>query len=105
MKSSILRSTLAITGVLTLLPMTVRAEVENDAQRLAHFKQIRQQSVEGRLNVLQQERACVQAAATMEALHSCEQVSHLIMEQMREQQKEGWESMPAGKHQEIDNKQ
>jgi hypothetical protein len=29
----------------------------------------------------------------------------LIMEQMREQQKEGWESMPAGKHQEIDNKQ
>jgi hypothetical protein len=104
MKNLSLGSVLFVTGVLIILPVVVYADNANEAQRLASLKQIKQQGLDGRLNVLQQERACVQAAATMEALHACGQASHQMMEKMHEQQKASWESLKASHHQDKENK-
>lgn len=95
MKKSILFSLFFVAGVSSVQSAAVYADSASDAQRLASLKQIRQQWLETRMNVLQQERACVQAAASLEALHTCDQMSRQMMERMQEQQKAGWESLKA----------
>jgi hypothetical protein len=90
MKVSALKIILLTIGALAALPLCAYAEGGNDPQRLAKLKEVKQQGLEGRLNVLQQEKACVRAAMSMDALHSCEQASHKSMEQLIERQKASW---------------
>lgn len=104
MKKSTLCCLFFAAGALTGFPVAVYADGANDAQQLATLKQIKQQGLEARLNMLQQERACVQAAPTMEALHSCEQMSRQMMERMQEQQKASWESLKAASQQDNESK-
>lgn len=95
MKKTIINSMLLALCVLVVLPGAVYADGATDAQRLAILKQLRQQGLEARLNVLQQERACVYAAASLDALHACDQMSRQMMERMQDQQKASWESFKA----------
>lgn len=104
MRNSIPGSMLLITGALTMLAVTAHAGESNEVQRLAGLKQIRQQFIEGGMYALQQERACVQAAPTMEALQACDQASRQMMERMRAQQNASRDSMNIGKPQDKDSK-
>lgn len=104
MKKTTLNIILVTIGVLIAPPLSAYADGGNDPQRLAKLKEVKLQGLEGRLNVLQQEKSCVQAATTMDALHSCEQVSHQSMEQLMEKQKASWESLKASNQQGKENK-
>jgi hypothetical protein len=103
MKKSILNSLLLMAAVSGGLAGAVYAEGANEMQRLSGLKQIKQQGLEARLNVLQQERACVMAAVTMEALNACDQMSRQMMEKMQEQQKASWENFKAASQRDTEN--
>jgi hypothetical protein len=104
MRNAILGSMLLITGMLTMIPVAAHAGETNAAQRLEGLKQIRQQFIESGMYALQQERACVQAAPTMEALQACDQASRQMMERMRAQQNASRDSMNIGRQQDKDRK-
>jgi len=104
MKKFTVGGLLLVAGVLSAMPVTVYAEGEEAAQRLASLKQVKQQGLEGRLNILQQERACVMAAASMEALHACDEMSRQMMDRMQEQQKASWENLKANSQPDKDRK-
>ncbi len=104
MKVSTLKIMLVTIGALTALPLSAYAESGNDPQRLAKLKEVRLQGMDGRLNILQQEKACVQAASTMDDMRTCEQASHQAMDQLMEKQKASWESLKAGNQQRQENK-
>lgn len=99
MKKTTLKIILVTIGALAALPNSAYGDGGNDPQRLAKLKEIKQQGLDGRLSVLQQEKSCVQAAATMEVLHSCEQTSRQAMEQLQEKQKASWESLKTSNQQ------
>lgn len=76
------------------LPVSAYAEGGNDIQK---HKEIKLQGIDGRISILQQERACVQAADNKGGVRACESASHQAMEQIMEKQKASWESMKEGK--------
>lgn len=104
MKKVSLKITLAAICALAALPVSVYGDGGSNLQRLAKLKEIKQQGLDGRLSVLQQEKSCVHAATTIDALHSCEQASNLAMEQVMEKQKAIWESLKASNQQGKENR-
>lgn len=76
-----------------LLALPVHAEQGQDAERFARMKEIKLQGIDGRLSALQQDRQCVQAATTHDAMKACEQASHRAMKDLEQAQKASWESL------------
>ena len=87
-----------------LVAISTYADGGNDPQRLANAKEIKQQGLDGRLRILQQEKSCVQAATSMDALRSCEGTSRQAMRQLEEKQKANWESLKASNQQGKENR-
>ena len=101
MKYAALKSVALLAGLSFLAP--ARADVASEMQHLSSVKQSKQQELEVRFNVLQQERACVMSAMTMAALQSCEQMSRQILEQLQAQQQRSLEAANAVKLQQKDS--
>jgi hypothetical protein len=85
--------TLIAALVLSAVATAVYAEGTNDTQRFDRMKQIKLQGIDGRLSALQQDRGCVQAATTNDAMKSCEQAWRQNMQRLEQQQKSSWESL------------
>jgi hypothetical protein len=73
--------------------IVVHAEQGKDAERFAKMKEIKLQGIDGRLSASQQERSCVNAAATNDAVEACAQASRQAMKEVEQQQKSSWASL------------
>lgn len=77
----------------SLLALSVHAEQGKDTEHFAKMKEIKLQGIDGRLSAMQQDRQCVQAATTHDAMKACEQASHQAMKDVEQKQKASWESL------------
>jgi hypothetical protein len=79
--------------ITSIAAIAAHAEQGKDADRLAKVKEIRLQGIDGRVSALQQEKSCIEAATTHDALKACEQASRQTMKQLEQKQKSSWESL------------
>lgn len=97
MNITTLKIILVAIGAIVVLPISAYAEGGNDMQRMEKHKEMKIQGIDGRISILQQEKACVQAATNKGAVRACESASHQAMDEFMEKQKAAWESMKEGK--------
>jgi hypothetical protein len=69
------------------------AEQGSDAERAAKVKEIRLQGIDARMGAMQQEKSCIQAATTRDAMKACEKAARQVMKDLEKQQRASWESL------------
>lgn len=104
MNKNVSNSLLVLAAVSTLSPVAVYADAAPDMQRMGYVKQMKQQDLDRRMGVLMQERGCVQAAMTMEALNACDLMARQMMQSMQGPQKAGRENLQTDSRQDKDSK-
>jgi hypothetical protein len=103
MNKNVSNSLLVLAAVLSL-PATVYADAAPGMQRLEYVRQMKQQDLDRRMGVLMQERGCVHAAMTMEALNACERISQQVMQSLQGPQKAGRENLQTDSRQDKESK-
>ncbi len=94
----------AVVSSLLSVPVPAWADVAADMQRLDSIRQMKSYSIERRMSMLQQERACIHAARTLDALNACDRMSRQMQESLQAQPKARQEEIKSDSQQDKESK-